>query len=221
MTHRLRLRLEVAEDLRQTWVATQIADAVAAHGWTVDDDPTPRPDAVVTIVALGAAVEPVDEPVVRVQVEAGTPRSPVVEESPPHLPARLALTVGAFRARRNQQVTRAALDRFLDRVEATRPVLLADGPDIGGSAHHGRIESGVAPDPAEAVRRGDADAIIDENRRLIGHVDAWLARTTMTPEAAQALGADRAILDAALGAPVIDLVIVERAAARLAAIVDP
>jgi hypothetical protein len=42
----------------------------------------------------------------------------------------------------------------------------------------------------------------------------------MTPETAQAIGADRAIVEAAIGAPVIDLVIVDRAATRLASAIN-
>jgi hypothetical protein len=205
MTGPLRLRLDAADDLGSSWVTEVLTETALALGWAVDGPG--RPDAVAVVVALGAAVVPVDEPHVVVRVEAGTPRSPAVEESPPHLPARLDLTVGAFRARRNQQVTRDAIERFLARVERTSP-----GRQVGAPG---------ALDPAEAVVRADAAEIVAGNRALLAEVDAWLARTSMTPEAAQAIGADRAILDAAIGAPVLDLVIIERAAARLAAALAP
>lgn len=205
MTGPLRLRLDVSDDLGASWVTELLTEVAGALGWAVDG--SGRPDAVAAVVALGAAVPPVDEPLVIVRVEAGTPRSPAIEESPPHLPARLDLTVGAFRARRNQKVTRDAVERFLARVERTRP---APATDASG-----------ALDPAEAVARAGADAIVAENRSLLAEVDAWLARTTMTPEAAQAIGADRAILEAAIGAPVLDLVIIERAATRLSDAIAP
>lgn len=230
------LRVEVAGELRSAWVTEQITEVARARSWTVDDAGALRPDAVVTIVALGTPVEPVDEPVIRVQVEAGTPRSPVVVESAPHLPARLELTVGAFRARRNQRVTRDAVERFLERVEATRPAA-STAADPGPAAEPGPSEAEVDPgpskaeaesppeptepaDPTEYVNRSEAGAVVAQNRALIDQVTAWLARTSLTPAAAQAIGADRAILEAALDAPVLDLVIVERAAARLAAAVS-
>jgi hypothetical protein len=213
------LRVEVAGELRSSWVTEQITEVARARSWTVDDASPLRPDAVVTIVALGTSVEPVDEPVIRVQVEAGTPRTPVVVESAPHLPARLELTVGAFRARRNQRVTRDAVERFLDRVEATRPAApTAASP--GPAADPGRSEAEAPHEPTEYVDRADAGTVVAQNRALIDQVTAWLARTSLTPAAAQAIGADRAILEAALDAPVLDLVIVERAAARLAAAVS-
>lgn len=208
MTGPLRLRVEVADDLRSSWATELIAEAAAARGWSTDGGG--RPDAVVVVAPLGADVPAVDEPLVIVRVEAGTPRSPAVEESPPHLPAHLDLTVGAFRARRNQRVTRDALDRFFDRVEATRPTSIPSASATGA-------EPTPVLDPAEAVARVDADAIVAENRALLDAVDAWLARTSMTPEAAQAIGADRAIVEAAITAPILDLVIIQRAATRLAA----
>lgn len=214
MTRPLTLRIDADDAHRATWVAEVIVEVAGECGWTVDttDDgsgASTRPDAVAVIVPIGASIDPIDEPTVAVWVEAGTPRSPVAEESPPHLPARLELTVGAFRARRNQQVTRDALLRFFERVERTRVV-----PTIDQAAL-------AAPlDPAEAVARADAPGIVAENQALLDRVDASLARTTMTPEAAQAVGADRAILAAAIDAPVLDLVIIERAATRLAAVLD-
>jgi len=143
----------------------------------------------------------VDEPVVVIRVEPGTPRSPIVEESEPHLTPRVDLTVGAFRARRNQRITLDALERFVDRVERTRPEPLDEDDRL---------------DPAEAVARRDAAGIVAENEALIAAVDAWLARAAMTAETARAVAADRAILAAALTAPTLDLVIAERAAGRLA-----
>ncbi|HWJ62507.1 MAG TPA: hypothetical protein VNS19_11095 [Acidimicrobiales bacterium] len=208
MSAPLGLRADVADGLAGTWVIELIDEVASELGWSVS--PSGRPDAVAVVVPLGTAIAPADEPLIAVRVEAGTPRSPAVEESPPHLPARLDLTVGAFRARRNQRVTRDALERFFARVERTRPEPLVDGdgPDD-------------ALDPAEAVARADAAAIVAENRDLLAAVDAWLARTSMTPDAAQAIHADRTILEAAIGAPVLDLVIVERTAARLATAITP
>ncbi|MGN6693274.1 MAG: hypothetical protein ACTHN0_03780 [Aquihabitans sp.] len=219
MTDVLHLRIDAADGLAGAWVTELIAEVAAEAGWGVAGDGGLHPDAVAAIVPIGAAVAPVDEPFVAVWVEEGTPRSPVVEESPPHLPARLELTVGAFRARRNQRVTRDALERFFARVEATRPApaLLPADDAVAGA---GAAEPPVELDPAEAVARADAGAIVAENRALLDAVDAWLARTSMTPEAAQAIGADRAILEAAIAAPVLDLVIIERAATRLATAVN-
>lgn len=199
-----RLRLEVAVPERDAWVVTLLVEICSERGWTADDAHT-RGDAVAIISPLGASAAPVDEPALVIQVEAGTPRSPVVEESAPHLVARTDLVLGGFKARRNQRVTREAIERFLDRAERERPA--AAEP--------------LAPlDPAEAADRDEAAALIAEHRALLAAVDAWLARTTMTPEAAQAIHADRAIVDAAIRAPVIDLVILERASSRLAATVD-
>lgn len=213
MTDALHLRIDVADGLGDTWAALLTEEAALAAGWSLARNDV-RPDAVAVIVAVGAEITPVDEPLVAIWVEDGTPRSPIVEESPPHLPARLELTVGAFRARRNQRVTRDALERFLARVEHTRPTTSPIRTSVSVDAGSGA----VAPlDPAEAVIRADAAAIVAENRALLDAVDAWLARTSMTPEAAQAIGADRTILEAAIAAPVLDLVIIERAATRLAA----
>lgn len=190
---------------RDAWVVALLLEVCEERGWTVDDRST-RADAVALISPLGASAAPVDEPALVIQVEAGTPRSPVVEESAPHLVARTELVIGGFKARRNQRVTRDAIERFLARAEDQR----ADA-----------IEPLAADDPAEAARRGDAAALIAENQALLAEVDAWLARTSMTPEAAQAVAADRAIVEAAIAAPVIDLVIVERAASRLASVLEP
>lgn len=202
--HPPRLRLEVAVPERDAWVVSLLLDVCGERGWTVDDRST-RADAVAIISPLGASAAPVDEPALVIQVEAGTPRSPVVEESAAHLVARTELVIGGFKARRNQRVTRDAIERFLERAEQQRT---------------GATEPLAADDPAEAAARTDAAAVIAENRTLLAAVDAWLARTTMTPETAQAIGADRAIVEAAIGAPVIDLVIVDRAATRLASAIN-
>lgn len=205
MTDPLRLRLDVAPDLDAAWVTELVAAVVEGRGWVLAGPETARPDSVVQVVPIGDDAGAVDEPVVIVRVEPGTPRSPIVEESAPHLTPRLDLTVGAFRARRNQRITLDALERFVDRVERTRPEPL--GPDRS------------PPDPAEAVARAAGAAIVAENDALLVAVDSWLARTAMTPDAARAVTADRAILAAALTAPTLDLVIIERAATRLAAAV--
>ena len=190
---------------RDAWVVARLLAVCAERGWTVDDRST-RADAVALVGPFGASVAPLDEPALVIQVEAGTPRSPVAEESADHLVARTDLVIGGFKARRNQRVTREAIERFLERAEqhrarATEPLAVAD--------------------PAEAARRSDAGALIAEHRALLAAVDAWLARTTLTPDAAQAVAADRAIVEAALGAPVLDLVIIDRAASRLAATIEP
>ncbi|WP_421122046.1 hypothetical protein ACE2AJ_12525 [Aquihabitans daechungensis] len=187
-----RLHLEVADGQRGSWVVPLLADVAVERGWSVDEDGADRPDAVALVRPVGGAVVTTDEPAFVVAVEAGTPRSPVVVESADHLVPRFDLVLGEFKARRNQEVTRAAIDRFLVRVEQDRP---RDAP---------------AAEPAAP------DAVVGQARVLLAAVDAWLARTTMTPDAARAVHADRAILDAAIGAPEVDLVIVERAAARLA-----
>lgn len=184
------LRIDVTEDQRDCWVVPLITEVAAGRGWSIDEDGPGRPDAFALLRSVGDAVAPVDEPAFIVAVEAGTPRSPVVVESAAHQVARFDLVLGEFKARRNQEVTRGAMDRFLARVE--------DG----------------SPDAAPETESHPA-AVIDETRKLLAAVDAWLARTTMTPEAAQAIHADRAILEAAIGAPEIDLVIVERASTRL------
>lgn len=198
-----RLRMEVAVPERDAWVVGLLLEVCGERGWTADDAHT-RADAVAIVSPLGVSAAPVDEPALVIQVEAGTPRSPVVEESAPHLVARTELVIGGFKARRNQRVTREAIERFLERAERERPA----------------AEPLVTDDPAEAADRRDAAALIAEHRALLAAVDEWLARTTTTPEAAQAIAADRAIVDAALGAPVIDLVILERAASRLAATIE-
>ena len=210
MTDGFRLRLDVAPGLDATWVVELVEALAEGRGWTVERERRVRPDAVVALIPLGGSPEPVDEPLVLIQVEPGTPRNPVVEESAPHLTPRLDLTVGAFRARRNQRTTLDALERFVDRVERTRP------EPLGTSA-------GPAPDPAEAVDRADAEVIVAENRALLAAVDAWLAGegAGIGPDTARAVAADRAILAAALTAPVLDLVIIERAATRLATTVAP
>lgn len=201
----LRLRLEVAVPERDAWVVALLVEVCQEHGWTVDDRST-RGDAVAIIGPLGASVAPVDQPALVIQVEAGTPRSPVVQESAAHLVARTELVLGGFKARRNQQVTRNAIERFLARAEQ----------------HRAAAAEPLAPgDTAEAAPKADAADLIAEHRTLLAQVDSWLARTTMTPEVAQAIAADRAIVDAALGAPVLDLVILDRAATRLAATIDP
>ncbi|MCU1369929.1 MAG: hypothetical protein JWO77_1123 [Ilumatobacteraceae bacterium] len=200
-----RLRLEVAVPVRDAWVVELVVEICRERGWTVDDRST-RAEAVAIIGPVGAAIAPVDEPALVITVEQGTPRSPVVQESAPHLVARTELVIGAFKARRNQRITREAIGRFLERAEQDRP---------------SATEPLVAGDPAEAAPRSGAEAVIEENRALLAAVDAWLARTTLTPEAARAIHADRAIVDAAIGAPVIDLVIIDRAASRLAAVIDP
>lgn len=206
MAHRPpRLRLEIAVPERDAWIVALLLEVCAERGWTSDDH-AGRADAVAIVSPLGGSVGPADEPALVVQVEAGTSRSPVVEESAPHLVARTELVLGGFKARRNQRVARDAIERFLERAELQRAA--ATEPLAPG-------------DPAEAALAADAGAVIAENRALLAAVDAWLARTAMTPEAAQAVHADRTIVEAAISAPVIDLVIVDRAATRLAALLDP
>ena len=189
-----RLRLQVDDDQRGSWVVGLLAEMAAERGWAVDEDGPAPPDALAFVRSVGAPVAPRDGPAFVVAVEAATPRSPVVIESAAHLRPRFDLVLGEFKARRNQEVTRGAIERFLARVEDEQP---------------------APPDAAERAVGSEAATIVDENRKLLAAVDAWLARTTMTPEAAQAVHADRAILEAAIGAPEIDLVIVERAASRL------
>jgi hypothetical protein len=200
-----RLRLEVAVPERDAWVVALLLDVCQDRGWTADDRSS-RADAVAIVTPLGASVAPVDQPALVIQVEAGTPRSPVVEESALHLVARTELVIGGFKARRNQRVTREAIERFLERAEQQRAA--AAEPLAPGDA-------------AEAAPRADAAELIAENQALLAEVDAWLSRATVTPEAAQAIASDRAVIEGALGAPVIDLVIVDRAATRLAAAIAP
>jgi hypothetical protein len=191
------LRLRTADDQRASWVAALVVEVAAERGWTVTDTGPGRPDAVAVITAVGTDAAPVAEPAFVVEVEPGTPRSPTPVESAAHLLPRAELVVGSFKARRNQQATRAALERFL-----------------------ARVETGLA-DPGDAAAAAGAPGVIEESRALLAAVDAWLAHATVSADDARALHADRAILDAAIGAPVIDLVIVERAAARLAAAIAP
>lgn len=191
------LRLRIADDQRDAWVVALLVEVATGQGWTIDEDGPERPDAVALVASVGASVPAVHGPVFAVAVEAGTPRSPVVAEPPAHLPARFDLVLGEFKARRNQQVTRDAIERFLARVEDER----AEGADLVAAV--------------EGAGTG-APAVIAEHQALLAAVDRWLARTTLTPEAARAVHADRTILQAAIGAPEIDLVIVERAAGRLA-----
>lgn len=206
MTRPLVLLATTAAPHQGSWIAVLVDEIAGELGWSVEQEEGPggplHPDARVVIDAVGVDHPPSDEPVLLVSVEEGTSRSPVVEESAPHLVPRTVLVVGAFKARRNQRLARAAVERFLERVERERPEPLDPAGEL---------------DVAEAVARDARGPIVEENRALLAAVDAWLARTTLTPEGAQVIAADRAILDAAISSPAIDLVIVERAAGRLAA----
>ncbi|WP_426570876.1 hypothetical protein [Aquihabitans sp. McL0605] len=206
------LVLICADGLESSWVAQLTADVAGEHGWAITTAAAPgagarHPSAQATVGPLGAAVDPAEGPEIVVWVEAGSSRSPAVVESAEHLVARLELTVGAFKARRNQRVTRAALERFFDRVAAAALRTPTPAP---------------VPAPGAAVEPApSADPIVEGSRALLAEIDRWLARATMAPRAAQAIHADRAILAAAIGAPEIDLVIVERASARLRAATGP
>ena len=207
------LQVQLGDDQREGWVVPVLTEVASEVGWTVSEDAGAggRPDAVAVVVSIGVPLGAIDEPAFFVSVEAGTPRSPTVLESATHLPARFELTVGAFKARRNQQVTRDAVERFLVRVEQTQP---ATDAALDPALADGDLDE---LDPSEAVARAEADGVVAENLALLERLDAWLARSTLTPAAAQAVQADRTILEAALTAPVLDLVIIGRVAARLAA----
>ena len=158
----VRLRLDPADDLRTSWVALLVAEVATELGWTVDDG-TDRDDGPRTPSPWWDRPPPARRAAHQrwsSRSRRGTSRSPAIEESAPHLPARLDLVVGAFKARRNQRVTRAAIEQFLERVAT----------EVHRRRAPGQPES--APEP-----------------RLLDAVDAALGPTRSTDPIRQRIGA--------------------------------